>query len=1065
MSQADWTLMLYMAGDNGILLADPLDAFGYLDLRELKDGLHRLTPDARRRVHVVVQFDTREQGTHRYHLSPGHDLAADHVQTLDETNTGDPATLRDFVVWAVQTYPAQHYALVLWNHGNGWDDTDVYARFRARLEDVAREEPAVRAVFNVPTFRRALFASTLDALSDAATTPNQRGVLYDDSSLDFLDNRELQQALQQALAAAEIPAFDLLGFDACLMAMAEVQYQVRQHARIVVASQALEPAYGWPYDRLVQALPGATPEQVARTLVQAYVQTYDLGIYSRFQHEITQSAVATAPLPLFTEAWNALARALLPLLHEPTVFRAVLDAYRQAHRFHNRPDYVDVGTFAEALAQQPHLPAAARSALVQVRNLLHAQGNLVLANEARFRRGGNAPEPLAVSGLSIYFPERGLDDSALLELYGGLDFSRETLWDEFLHHFALVRRAFDLGVQPPVWQPTRGLTFTPTETPTPEPAEPAPSADTETRPTAPKPALTPRTEPLKLVVAHGSITDAPTTALVVNHVQGTAVGGAAGYVDGKLGGVISALVQQGSLTGARATIFPVPTLGRLPADVVLVAGLGTVEEFAVSEQERLQIVQAVGRVVAQVANLLGVEEVASIVHGAGGGGLPVGIAAREFVRGVLDTLAMFGASASLKTLYIVEYDAEKYDTLRQALTYGWGDTPVPMVVETREELPPQGAKDAMRKRWLPRLYGRDGMPAVSAPAKPAWKQAYLSILLHPDGNALEFTYTGPEPLASEPRYTLPFDSSQIESFLHAIENAVRILPHSPGDVQETTLKRLRTIRDQLLPPDLRDALDDLPPETVLTLRLDPFSAQIPWELFPRGDTPLLLHSVITRRLITESPGGTILPPPSTGKVRVLIVANPTGDLPAAQAEGAHLYDLLANHPRLDVRLWEGTSALDLLGELGSYHVVHFAGHALFNPERPELSALYLDQAGEERITAQNIVQLPTRPSVVFLNACESGQAETLTWRQAHQTAAGLAAAFIATGSRNVIATAWRVSDADAETLARTFYERVLQGETLGQALHKARRVVFEQRRWSDITWGSYLFYGDAAFRL
>ncbi|GAP63557.1 hypothetical protein ARMA_1980 [Ardenticatena maritima] len=1062
MSQADWTLMLYMAGDNGILLADPLDAFGYLDVQELKDGLRRLSPDARDRVHVVVQFDTREQGTHRYHLSPAADLASDRVQTLDETNTGDPATLRDFIVWAVQTYPARHYALVLWNHGNGWDDTDVYARFRARLDEAAREEPAMRAVFNVPAFRRALFTSTLEHLSTAAATPSQRGVLYDDSSLDFLDNRELQQALQQALADAGLPAIDLLGFDACLMAMLEVQYQVREQARLVVASQALEPAYGWPYNRLVQALPGATPEQVARALVRDYVETYNLGVYSRFQHEITQSAVATARLPALVNAWNALAQALLASLHEAPVFRAVLNARQQAHRFYNRPDYVDVGTFAAALAQQPHLPPGARSVLAQIRNLLHPQGNLVLANQALVRRGGNAPEPLAVSGVSVYFPERGVDDVALRDLYGALDFSREALWDEFLEHFAAVRRAFDLGVQPPTWRADRGLTFTPTEpTETGHATDATPSADTEQPPVEP---ATPA-QPLKLVVAHGSITDAPATALVVNHVQGAAVGGAAGYVDDRLGGVISALVQQGSLTGARATVFPVPTLGRLPADVVLVAGLGTLEEFAVSEQERLQIVQAVGRVVAQTAILLGVEEVASIVHGAGGGGLPVGIAAREFVRGVLDTLATFGASASIKTLYIVEYDAEKYQTLQQALTYGWGDTPVPMVVETRETLSAKDAQSAARKRWITRLYGSEGAPQPTTTSRPAWKQAYLSILRHPDGTSLEFSYTGPEPLASEPRYTLPFDPSQVERFLQTIENAVRILPHSPGDVHETTLKRLRTIRDQLIPSELRGALDALPDDTVLTLRLDAFTAQIPWELFPRGETPLLLHSVVTRRLVTERVAGAILPPPSAGKVRVLIVANPTGDLPAAQAEGQRLYELLSAHPRLDVRLWEGTQAIDLLGEMGGYHVLHFAGHAAFNAERPELSALFLDAEGQERITAQNILQLPTRPAVVFLNACESGQAETLTWREAHRMAAGLAAAFIATGSRNVVATAWRVSDTDAEEMARAFYTHVLQGDALGQALHKARRAVFEQRRWTDVTWGSYLFYGDAAFRL
>lgn len=30
-----------------------------------------------------------------------------------------PSTLRDFIAWGAQTYPAQQYALSLWNHGGG----------------------------------------------------------------------------------------------------------------------------------------------------------------------------------------------------------------------------------------------------------------------------------------------------------------------------------------------------------------------------------------------------------------------------------------------------------------------------------------------------------------------------------------------------------------------------------------------------------------------------------------------------------------------------------------------------------------------------------------------------------------------------------------------------------------------------------------------------------------------------------------------------------------------------------------------------------------------------------
>ena len=33
---------------------------------------------------------------------------------------GDPNTLVAFVQWATATYPANHYALILWDHGNGW---------------------------------------------------------------------------------------------------------------------------------------------------------------------------------------------------------------------------------------------------------------------------------------------------------------------------------------------------------------------------------------------------------------------------------------------------------------------------------------------------------------------------------------------------------------------------------------------------------------------------------------------------------------------------------------------------------------------------------------------------------------------------------------------------------------------------------------------------------------------------------------------------------------------------------------------------------------------------------
>lgn len=42
------------------------------------------------------------------------------------TDTGDPAVLIDFLSWGIRRYPARRYFVVIWNHGEGWDDTPMY---------------------------------------------------------------------------------------------------------------------------------------------------------------------------------------------------------------------------------------------------------------------------------------------------------------------------------------------------------------------------------------------------------------------------------------------------------------------------------------------------------------------------------------------------------------------------------------------------------------------------------------------------------------------------------------------------------------------------------------------------------------------------------------------------------------------------------------------------------------------------------------------------------------------------------------------------------------------------
>ena len=86
---------------------------------------------------------------------------------------------------------------------------------------------------------------------------------------------------------------DVIGMDACLMAMAEVGYQVAPSASVFVGSQESEPGDGWPYDRILAALdanPAMDAAALGKEIVADYVASYPAS------EPVTQSAVTLAAL-------------------------------------------------------------------------------------------------------------------------------------------------------------------------------------------------------------------------------------------------------------------------------------------------------------------------------------------------------------------------------------------------------------------------------------------------------------------------------------------------------------------------------------------------------------------------------------------------------------------------------------------------------------------------------------------------------------------------------------------------------------------------------------------------
>nr|MCU0625996.1 CHAT domain-containing protein [Gemmatimonadaceae bacterium] len=151
-----------------------------------------------------------------------------------------------------------------------------------------------------------------------------------------------------------------------------------------------------------------------------------------------------------------------------------------------------------------------------------------------------------------------------------------------------------------------------------------------------------------------------------------------------------------------------------------------------------------------------------------------------------------------------------------------------------------------------------------------------------------------------------------------------------------------------------------------------------------------------------------------------------------------------------------------------FDFIHYAGHAHFDKQRPQLSGLQLRDAV---LTADKIRRLNKGGALIFLNACESGtvaradDAPTVSYLlTAPEPVVGLASAFVYSGALGCVGSLWPVYDEPAAQIAVRFYQEVLAGEPTGEALRKARehvRASFPR----EITWAAYVLYGDPTFRL
>jgi hypothetical protein len=217
----EWTFAVYMVANNN--LSDE----GWYNL----NGMEVVGSSSSLAIAVEAKFSQKysslvpiqyQAGTYRFLVNKDSDpqnvTSLDPKYAISSTNMSTAASLTDFIKWAATTYPAKHLAVILWDHGMGY----------------------------------------------------QGGFVDQDSSYK-VSLLTLSDIVEGIRSSGVHP--DVVGFDACLMGMHEVGMSLRGVTDWMVGSEEVEPGSGYPYDKILahlQQTPALTPQQLGSAIVDEY---------------------------------------------------------------------------------------------------------------------------------------------------------------------------------------------------------------------------------------------------------------------------------------------------------------------------------------------------------------------------------------------------------------------------------------------------------------------------------------------------------------------------------------------------------------------------------------------------------------------------------------------------------------------------------------------------------------------------------------------------------------------------------------------------------------------------
>ena len=315
----------------------------------------------------------------------------------------------------------------------------------------------------------------------------------------------------------------------------------------------------------------------------------------------------------------------------------------------------------------------------------------------------------------------------------------------------------------------------------------------------------------------------------------------------------------------------------------------------------------------------------------------------------------------------------------------------------------------------------------------------------------------------------PFTAEQESEFLQAFDTFIRRELTGRGAAEASDFADLETVGEwirRLMTGRVRKYLENPPHGSTVNLVVEGQLVQLPWELMLERARASGVGCNLGRSIMTEFQGGERRAARREGKIKALLIGDPTDDLPLAREEVEQLKRRLSRHPSFEnpdalVGSEQIGSVLSLESRMqqGEYGLVHYSGHSRLQGSD---SAWQLNTGAftTHRLTAA-LTEAP--PAIVFSSSCESAAGGEMKPPRYENQTFDLPGAFLAAGVQAYVGTLWSVGSNGAMLFAEAFYDALLNAEqTIAECLALAK----EARMAEDgINASSFVLYGDPHSRL